>query len=172
MDSSSPRYGFEIRTAHGFFKKLKEDFEELMREPYSSRYAMNCAMTAWHLNEWVWALNLKGNYAEQKCLFGSIFRNKGEFLRHVICACPELEMIQAICNGSKHLGTSTAEVIKETSVTMDNFWPVPGEEYVRADYEYVTVTLKDGRVVRFTEVVGAVVWFWEQKLGRYYPLLH
>ena len=45
---------FDLVTAHDFYAMLVEDFDDFMAEPHSARRAVHCAITAYHLLDWVW----------------------------------------------------------------------------------------------------------------------
>jgi len=45
---------FDIKTADDFYAVLVADFDDFMDEPHSGRRALHCAITAYHLHEWVW----------------------------------------------------------------------------------------------------------------------
>jgi hypothetical protein len=45
---------FDLVSVHDFYRMLIQDFDEFMEEPYSSRKAVHCAITAHHLADWVW----------------------------------------------------------------------------------------------------------------------
>jgi len=88
--------------------KLQRDFDRLARslKPWEAvDHAINVAMTAWHLVDWVWAeikhsparlagLGIQGN---EKKPFES-------FKDYVLNACPELRYCQIIATSAKHLG--------------------------------------------------------------------
>jgi hypothetical protein len=59
---------FDITTSRDFYAKLVADFDDFMAEPDSGRLALNCAITAYHLYEWVWGDWLKTDYVTQKVL--------------------------------------------------------------------------------------------------------
>jgi hypothetical protein len=44
---------FDIITSRDFLAKLEADWDDFMKEPHSARLALNCAITAFHLHEWV-----------------------------------------------------------------------------------------------------------------------
>ena len=55
------------------------EYEDLEAERLSTRHAVNFAMTAWHLSDWLWATELKKNNQLQESLFGRTFGiKKGE----------------------------------------------------------------------------------------------
>jgi hypothetical protein len=50
---------FDIITHRDSHAKLKADFDDFANEEDSARLALNCAITAYHLHEWVWGDWLK-----------------------------------------------------------------------------------------------------------------
>ena len=50
---------FDINNARDFYQK--EDFDDYMQRPDSARHAMNCAITAHHMADWVWGDFVKGD---------------------------------------------------------------------------------------------------------------
>ena len=54
---------FDIITSRDFLEKLEGDFADFSEAPHSTRLALNCAMTAYHLHEWVWGEWLKNQSA-------------------------------------------------------------------------------------------------------------
>jgi len=54
---------FDINNARDFYQKLLEDFDDYMQRPDSARHAMNCAITAHHMADWVWGDFVKGDAA-------------------------------------------------------------------------------------------------------------
>jgi hypothetical protein len=55
---------FDIVNVHDFYRILGENFDEYMDNPLSSRLALNCVITAYHLHEWVWGDWLKSDYSK------------------------------------------------------------------------------------------------------------
>ena len=53
---------------------LVEDFDDFMAEPHSIRRAWHCAITAYHLHEWVWGDWLKANDKARRLLTGEVRR--------------------------------------------------------------------------------------------------
>jgi hypothetical protein len=68
---------FDMTTSRDFLWKLEADFDDFMKKPHSVRLAVNCALTAYHLYEWVWGDWLKTDYATWKSLG---IRDKESFL--------------------------------------------------------------------------------------------
>jgi hypothetical protein len=59
---------FDPLTYRDFYAMLVEDFDDFMVEPQSARRAWHCAITAYHLHEWVCGGWLKGNSAARNAL--------------------------------------------------------------------------------------------------------
>jgi hypothetical protein len=97
---------FDLKTSRDFYEKLLEDFADLQDSPNSARLAINCAITAYHMHEWVWGDWLKADYATWKELG---IRDKNSFLAWIDDNEPWFELMQDICNGSKHFDRKANE---------------------------------------------------------------
>ncbi|RYH58033.1 MAG: hypothetical protein EON54_11650 [Alcaligenaceae bacterium] len=69
---------------------------------------INCAITIWHVNDWIWAAIAKfgrrdAELAEYLGVYGEKI-SKDDLVSWAVKTCPELEICQAICDGSKHVG--------------------------------------------------------------------
>ena len=53
---------FEIANSCDLYAMLVADFDDYMAEPASARRALHCAITAFHLYEWVWGDWLKTDF--------------------------------------------------------------------------------------------------------------
>jgi len=159
------KHSFEIKTAGQFLRKLEEDYDDFRQQPLSSRRAINCALTAWHLREWFWAQRLKGDIHEQKRLFHERFATLREFDAFLRNAVPEFEILQAISNGSKHfesVGSVTASF--SYSEVVGEYKRSFGAK-IRRKSPALWVSMKQmGRFVRFDEVLKQVLVFWQSKL--------
>lgn len=155
-------HSFEIRSAHGFFDKLKEEYKDLRDDLTSSRHAINCAMTAWHLTEWVWAEHLAGDPPAQQRIDGSI-RKFYQFRNWAVVECPELEIMECITNGSKHF-TFDKEKVQSTKKHGGGFGPGFARDF---DIGRLEVELDDGTRRWFDNVVEAVIEFWDKFFVKY-----
>ncbi len=168
MGYKEAHHSFEIRTAGQFLRKLEEDYTAFKAEPLSSRHAINCALTAWHLREWFWAQRLKANAAEQKRLFARGFKGLGEFDAFLRDAYPEFQILQAICNGSKHFQVSGCVERSFTdthTVYMSRRRSFSGRRSKGPPSLFVLVKDDKGRhLVIFDEVLKRVILFWQSKL--------
>ncbi|WP_127137427.1 hypothetical protein [Flagellimonas oceanensis] len=83
---------FDIRNSNDFLEKLIADFEDYSNSDNSSRIALNCAMTSWHLTEWIYhEFGLEEKFPKPK-----------DFQKHIKGLCPSLQIMHDISNGSKH----------------------------------------------------------------------
>lgn len=88
------KYSFDIKNSKDFFRKLEEHYKEFSTNEVSSRIALNCAMTSWHLSEWI--------YNEYKETNLSTFSKLFDFHKHIMLECPSLQIMQDLSNGTKH----------------------------------------------------------------------
>ena len=170
---SEAQHSFNIRTSEEFFRKLKEEYDEFKANPLSARHAINAAMTAWHLQEWLWADKLKGNYMEQQRVFGKALRSREELAPTVIALCEELSIMQEICNGSKHFRTEKDTVI-DTGVRMDTSSSgilgaatLGRMTLASSGVPYLAVISKTGVPNRFQSVLDKVFTFWSSVFDKY-----
>lgn len=90
---------FNLNSSQDFYAMLIEDFDDFMAEPTSVRRALHCAITAYHLHEWVWGDWLKTDQTVQKALG---INNKKNFIAWIDNASPWFCVIQNLANGTKH----------------------------------------------------------------------
>jgi hypothetical protein len=69
-----------------------EDYNDFKKDTSSSRIALNCAMTAWHLTDWIY----------HEFGFESSFKNIYDFQEVVKRDCESLVVMHDITSGSKH----------------------------------------------------------------------
>ena len=157
-----PHFSFDISTPQEFFSKLKQEQQSLEADLTSSRHAINAAMTSWHLIEWVWVLAVKGKPQVQKRI-GEHSKNCKMFRKFLLTQCPQLESMQCICEGSKHLGTS-GKIVSNTSVHGGAFSNGFSKGF---DISRLQIKKDNGSVVDFDNELKSVVDFWEQFFKSY-----
>jgi hypothetical protein len=87
---------FEIKTARQFLEKLHEEQADFERSNFlSSRHAINAAITAYHLHEWVWA-----DFAKPRR--STLWPNKKAFKAHLESTWREFRLAEQLTDGSKH----------------------------------------------------------------------
>jgi hypothetical protein len=168
---------FDMTTSRDFLWKLEADFDDFMEEPHSARLAVNCALTAYHLHEWVWGDWLKADYATWKSLG---IRDKESFLAWIDKACPWFSTIQELANGTKHFGApsfttefavSPPYVYGEPATEWDEGSPKPyvadgGKGHLLIDFGPGTGS---HRWQTAGMLIDAVVRFWREFFFRYHP---
>jgi len=93
---------FDVITARDFYVMVIEDFDDFMEEPHSARRALHCAISAYHLHEWIWCDWLKNDTAARERI--GIKKSKDDFVAWVLRANVWFHYVQAMANGTKHLG--------------------------------------------------------------------
>src|SRR5712692_1861606 len=82
-----------------FYQKLLDEFDDCIAHQDSERHAMNFAVTAHHMADWVWGDIIKNNHA-LKAKLG--VREKKDFMQWIDRQSIWYNLVQAISNGSKH----------------------------------------------------------------------
>jgi hypothetical protein len=90
---------FDLATSQDFYAVLVADFDDFMAEPHSARRALHCAITAFHLHEWVWGDWLKADHVTRAALGIS---DKKSFLEWIDQHCVWFPGVQDLANGTKH----------------------------------------------------------------------
>jgi len=90
---------FDIKNSRDFLEKLYQDYADFDNNRQSTRLAINSALTAYHLAEWVWGDWLKTDYATWKVLG---IRDEDTFKAWLDKNCFFFSVMQRIANGSKH----------------------------------------------------------------------
>ena len=107
---------FGIETPRGMLRKLERELKRLSRATFEPQdvvdHSINCAMTAWHIVEWVWQLHFRRNQDALDALAraaGLQTPNGGgryppQWMADWICQCsPEIATCREIAIGSKHV---------------------------------------------------------------------
>ncbi len=98
---------FGLRDSRDMLEKLRWELSSLFcRQPYDvtacKYHAFNCAVTAWHITDWVWhdiTPDVKERLGQK--IQKSLKRCK-DFQNYVCKACPSVNLCRQIANGSKH----------------------------------------------------------------------
>lgn len=144
------KYSFDIKNSDDFYKKLKEDYNEFCTEKTSSRIALNCAMTAWHLIEWIYKDYKHTLLKEVKCI--------RDFQDEIKTLCPSLKIMQDLCNGTKHTeGNKSSKIINTEKYegsfdfTFDSIF----------DTSSLDIELSNGKKTEFTIEMQKCIDFYE-----------
>jgi hypothetical protein len=156
-DNFLPSNSFEIKNSKGFFQKLCAEYKDFDEEHLNPRYAINCAITSWHLTDWTYQMFYKTDLQFQdskekgKNILGLV-----KFQEYLKIACPELEYMRMITNGSKHCKINQ----KHKTITSDgDFSPY---DYSRHDYAVPRFVIIDeiGEEIDFEKLLVSTITFW------------
>ena len=148
-------FSFDIKSSSDYFNKLKEDYIEFCLNKTSSRVAINCAMTSWHLADWTYK-----EFNQQLLSQFSVFNSYKDNLKTL---CPDLKIMQDITNGSKHFSiTKYTPKIKTTGVHDGDFNEDFSNDF---DIAALEIELNDGTTVYFDDAIERVINFWELYLS-------
>jgi hypothetical protein len=94
-DNFNPSNSFEIKNSKEFFDKLLEEYDDFDKKHLNPRFAINCAITSWHLTDWTYQeffkidLRFQDSKSNGKTITGlTKYQN---FLKE---RCPELEFMR------------------------------------------------------------------------------
>lgn len=139
---------FDIKTSEDFLKKLLEDYSDYLIDRTSSRIALNCAMTAWHLTEWIY-----NEYNQSTSV------KLPQFQSSLKQQCPSLQIMHDLANGTKHyLLTKHTPTIKETELHKGVFSKQFSRQF---DVSALKMELNDGTKMYFEDEIKIVVEFWK-----------
>jgi hypothetical protein len=159
----SSQLAFDISSPEDFLAKLKEEQLAVEHDLSSARHAINAALTAWHLIDWVWAHYLKSQ-DRIRMRFGSDGRDLDAFKQYLRTRCPALSTMHAICTGSKHVHTSKSDV-SSTTRHVGGFSNEFSKEF---DISRLKVVKHDGSTHWFDLELCDVVTFWESLFNEHF----
>lgn len=146
---------YDIKTSFDFFRKLLDEREDFLKNPSSARYAINCAITAWQLHDWI--------YAERdKYPFMAQFKSKNEF-RNYLYSKNEFKTIHDLADGAKHYElTSRKTTIIDTRVSS---WNDLSKNNPTDDTSQLFLTMDCDNVLMnmsFDDLLYFITFFWYQ----------
>lgn len=108
IHSASSSFG--LSTAAMMAYKLYRDYQRYLNATSTDDRrdaAINGAITAWHMCEWVWVgiTSFDRNNADIKAILGIVGRpmEHGDVQDWAERECPSLTICRSVCNGSKHV---------------------------------------------------------------------
>ena len=145
---------FDIKTSKDFFNKLLTDYDEFSSNTTSSRVALNCAMTAWHLTEWI--------YSEFNQSLCNHFTTLALYQQDLKRQCTSLQIMHDLANGTKHyLLTKHRPIVKETNLHQGTFDRTFDRTF---DTSTLKIELNDGTKIYFEDEIKKAINFWKQYL--------
>jgi len=141
---------FDIRNSADFYRKCLDDYEALLENPAYASSAINCAMSSYHLAEWIWGDWLKTNHVLKASLK---VKTCDDFKEWVDAQCPFFKTVQSIANGSKHFNRS----VSGTTAKIEAVVEVDGEDMER---QHLVVLMDDNSIRSFEDIIQVVLTFW------------
>jgi len=156
---------FDINNSRDFYQKLLEDFDDFMGQQDSARHAMNCAITAHHMADWVWGDFLKSDDALKTKLS---IKSKDDFMRWIDTQTIWYGLLQGISNGSKHFIREQAK----GRVKVEG-WGMGGYGEGLFGSSYLAIGVNAGtevwQSIPLSMLIEVVVRFWRDFLRTYGP---
>ena len=146
---------FELSDSRHMLEKLRWEMNNLdFRQQHDiaacQYHSFNCAVTAWHVTDWLWhdiSSELRNKLRDKK---GKPLKECKDFQEYVREACPALRLCHQIANGSKHcLLERRPDPTISTIITK-------GEGY---DYGNPVIVEGDTHHMAYKVFWEALVWF-------------
>jgi hypothetical protein len=154
---------FDINNSRDFYQKLLEDFDDYMQQQDSARHAMNCAITAHHMADWVWGDFVKGD-ATLKVRLG--VKDKGDFMAWIDSQTVWYGLVQSISNGSKHFIRENAKgTQKIEGFGMGGY----GQGPFGMSYLAIEVSPTEPKNMTVSMLLEVVIRFWRDFLLQHGP---
>lgn len=117
---------FDLQNHHDMVGKLGRELGRMHASTHDRQavtdHAVNCALTAWHLVDWVWA-EMKGDADLRAGVLAAIGCRPQDLDRDGFSAwcrqqCPELVVCQVIATATKHSGCDPRVIAEAADVTV------------------------------------------------------
>ncbi len=149
LEGSNMNLSFELKSSADMLRKLLADIDDYLNNDESSSKALNCAMTAWHLTEWV--------YHEFKI---NEFNSVSKFQQHMKERCPQLQIVHDISNGTKHYSLTKHTPKVSTTKHHDGDFDARFFDSNFFDVSGLKVQMKTGEEFYFSDVIKLISDFW------------
>jgi hypothetical protein len=127
------------------------------RQSALARIALNCAITAYHMAEWVWGDWLNKNEAIKKQLG---ITDLDSFKAWIDARLPEFTAVQSITNGTKHFNRKAFGQARRVEAVLDGNVFAP-DAYQTRTFLMVEIVRKTGPIMVEVEcVVEDLIVFW------------
>lgn len=157
---------FDIKNSRDFLAKLYEDYDELAKKRDSVRLAINAALTAYHLAEWVWGDWLKTDYATWRALG---IRDEEGFMAWLDAQPTFFADMQRIANGSKHFIRQVSQSTQRSAGYGQGGFGVGGYGVPSLQIEIETKWDGNKRWIEAPILIENMVIFWRDFFLKYSP---
>jgi len=160
-----PKLTFEIDCSIELFNKLLEEYSDFDKQHLNPRFAMNCAITSWHLTDWTYQefykKDLSFQDSENKDKKGCLKFISGllKYQQYIIKRCPELEYMRLITNGIKHCVLYDQRRNERIVMYQGGY----SHDYSRHDYDVPRFVLEidKGQTMDFENILIKTMDFWK-----------
>ena len=161
----NPSLTFEIRNSKDFFNKLLEEYNDFDKQHLNPRFAMNCAITSWHLTDWTYLEYYQDDSrfqdSESNDKNGNIKFISGllKYQQFIIKQCPDLEYMRLITNGIKHCVLNDKTRKEKTVIHKGDF----STDFSRHDFDVTRFVIKIGlnENIDFEKTLLKTIDFWK-----------
>ena len=159
-----------FENSRDFYEKLLAEFDDFIMQQDSARHAMNCAITAFHVHDWVWNDFLKQDQTLRARL--GIGKKKHEFVEWIIQQTIWFSLVGEIANGRKHFSRGPSFRVPRANDFVKEAYAEPGyfaSHFAIDQGEHVI----DARYLPLSMLFEVVIRFWRDffRPGRahFYP---
>jgi len=163
-DEFNPSLSFEFNNSKSLFENLLEEFGDFEINPTKSRFAINCAINAWHLTDWTFQEYFKDDERFQdweetdKNGCKRKFPGVTKYQQHCVKESPNLEYMRLITNGSKHCILNDKSRTEKTKLHQG----VYSNAYSRA-YDVSRFIIEDkGEDLDFHAILEVTIEYWKK----------
>jgi hypothetical protein len=162
----NPTLTFEIRDSKDLFNKLLEEYQDFDKQHLNPRFAMNCAITSWHLTDWTYLEYYKNDdrfqdsesidkNGDKKFISGLI-----KYQQFIIKQCPELEYMRLITNGIKHCVLNDKSRKEKTVIHQGDF----STDFSRHDFDVTRFIIQTdlNKSIDFENTLLKTIEYWEK----------
>ncbi|MBN8876163.1 MAG: hypothetical protein J0I32_01335 [Sphingobacteriales bacterium] len=148
-------HGYDIKTSLDFFRKLLDEREDWLKTRTSARHAINCAITAWQLHDWVFA-------EKEKYPFMNQFATKNDF-KSYLKSKENFQTLHDLADGAKHYVITNRDTTIISTSTSSWAQLSRSKERVKDKTPQLFLTFrfgKGGGIMAFDDLLYLITLYW------------
>lgn len=162
----NPQLTFEIKNSEEFLNKLLEEYNDFDKQYLNPRFAMNCAITSWHMTDWTYHEFFKkdskfqDSHIKEKNGCVRLISGLLKYQQFTIKNCPDLELMRLITNGTKHCILNDKSRLEVTKIHSGDY----STDYSRHDYDVTRFVVKidENKEIDFEKALLKTIDFWKK----------
>lgn len=165
-----PEYSFELESPADLLAKARRELTQLTRAQHSlsemdsvSDHAFNCAITIWHIADWIWKLYNPNNTKNLQCLGLKDFNDLHSLIRRESEA---MAICYEIATGSKHMKLDKKPDYKP-QVAATEVSDGPSTILATGIFKVLKVDLRNGKRKRAEDIFKEAIEYWEKFFATY-----